>query len=190
MAALARHLSSPPLTVEAGCANADPRSHPRTSRDDRDRPPARPDLWGGLVTRYGHLRPASPYPDIWIKTGSCYAPRMLMATEERPVALEDLTRIAAGRYGALIKAVIDVERHIMLADAEMHSDQEAELLASGSRQQDLWGINLYPDLPESEWVEFDSMINLRPTFGNSSRGVDDPEVRAKILSLVRRLITR
>lgn len=72
----------------------------------------------------------------------------------------------------------------------MHADQEAELLAEGSAQQDLWGINLYPDLAEPDWLEFDSMINLRPSFGNRSRGVDDLAIRQRIAGLVQRLVQR
>ena len=78
----------------------------------------------------------------------------------------------------------------MLLDADLHADQEAELLASGSALADLWGINLYPDLPEPDWVEFDSMINLRPSFGNRSRGVDDAATREAIVELVGRLVRR
>jgi hypothetical protein len=55
---------------------------------------------------------------------------------------------------------------------------------------DLWGINLYPDAGESDWLEFDSMINLRPSFGNRSRGVDDPAIRAAIADLIGRLVRR
>ena len=72
----------------------------------------------------------------------------------------------------------------------MHADEEAELLATGSDQKDLWGINLYPGLPENEWLEFDSMINLRPSSGNPSRGVDDSRTRERIADLVQRLVRR
>ena len=78
----------------------------------------------------------------------------------------------------------------MIVDADLHADQEAELLAGGSRQEDLWGINLYPDLPEGDWLEFDSMINVRPSFGNRSRGVDDPGTQGRIMELVRDLVMR
>jgi len=98
--------------------------------------------------------------------------------------------MAAARFGDLVKAVIDVERRVVVVDAELHADQEAHLLAGGSRQQDLWGINLYPELSESEWIESDSMINLRPSFGNRSRGVDDPAIREKIAALVGDLVRR
>lgn len=104
--------------------------------------------------------------------------------------MDELRSMAAGRFGDMVKAVVDLERGIMLLDAEMHADQEAEFLAGGSVQRDLWGINLYPDLPESEWLEFDSMINLRPSFGNASRGVDDPAIRKRIAELVQKVVRR
>jgi hypothetical protein len=94
------------------------------------------------------------------------------------------------RSGDLVKAVVDIEKAIMIVDAELHADQEAELLASGSRQEDLWGINLYPSLGDDAWIEFDSMNNLRPSFGNSSRGVDDPATRQRIRTLLSRLVQR
>jgi hypothetical protein len=90
----------------------------------------------------------------------------------------------------MVKAVVDVRRETMIIDADMHADQEAELLADGSAQADLWGINLYPEAGEAEWLEFDSMINLRPSFGNRSRGVDDAATRRVIATLVGRLVRR
>ena len=104
--------------------------------------------------------------------------------------MDELRRLAAERFGDMIKAVVDLERRLMVVDADLHADQESDLLADGSRQEDLWGINLYPSLAESDWIEFDSMINLRPSFGNRSRGVDDPEVRARIVALVHELVSR
>ncbi|MCK4305787.1 MAG: hypothetical protein KAY24_16235 [Candidatus Eisenbacteria sp.] len=115
---------------------------------------------------------------------------MKTVTEQEPVSMELLHELAAARFGDMVKAVVDVARGIMVIDAELHSDEEAELLASGSRQKDLWGINLYPDLPLQDWLEYDSMINLRPSFGNRSRGVDDNSVRDLIRAVVDRLVSR
>jgi len=98
--------------------------------------------------------------------------------------------MAVGRFGDMVKAVVDIRRRVLLLDADMHADQEAALLAEGSSQRDLWGINLYPDLAEPDWLEFDSMINLRPSFGNRSRGVDDAGIREQIAALVRLLVRR
>jgi len=93
-------------------------------------------------------------------------------------------------FGTMVKAVVDVEAGIMAVDAELHADQEALLLENGSAQRDLWGINLYPDVDGDDWIEFDSMINLRPASGNRGRGVDDPVVRDRIRGIVTRLVLR
>ena len=113
---------------------------------------------------------------------------MRMVTEHAPIAKAELRGLAAGRFGEMVKAVVDLERAVMLLDVEMHADAEAELLAGGSQQRALWGINLYPDVRGSDWLEFDSMINLRPSSGNRTRGVDDAATRASIASLVERLV--
>ena len=84
-----------------------------------------------------------------------------------------------------IKGVVDVEKEILAVDSPMHYDCEQLLLENGSNQQNLWGINLYLDSDNiDDLIEFDSMINVRPAQGNRSRGVDDPEIQAKIKDIV------
>jgi hypothetical protein len=113
-----------------------------------------------------------------------------IASDVNPIPMDELRALARTRFGEMVKAVVDIRREVMVLDADLHADQEAELLADGSRQEDLWGINLYPDVPEPDWLEFDSMINLRPSWGNRSRGVDDPAIRDRIVSVVGRLVRR
>ncbi len=115
---------------------------------------------------------------------------MRRVTETNPIAMDELRALAEGRFGDMVKGVVDLERGVLLLDADMHADQEAELLAEGSAQRDLWGINLYPELPEPDSLEFDSMINLRPSFGNRSRGVDDEATRQAIRDLIGQLVRR
>ncbi|MBX9745121.1 MAG: hypothetical protein K2X08_07935 [Chlamydiales bacterium] len=93
-----------------------------------------------------------------------------------------------GRYAGLVKAVVDIKRAIMIAGVTMHSDAEEQLLEQGSEQCDLWGINLYLQESGDEWIEFDSMINLRPSQGNDSRGVDDLATQEKIREIVNHLV--
>lgn len=88
----------------------------------------------------------------------------------------------------LIKAVVDLEREIIALGGELHADEEALLLEDGSQQQNLWGINIYPDKIRNEWIEFDSMINIRPRHGNRSRSVEDPLKRQKIIEIVNKLL--
>jgi hypothetical protein len=103
---------------------------------------------------------------------------------DSPISLGELKIMAEERFGNLVKAVVDVERKIMALDGELHADEEALLLENGSRQENLWGINLYPELQGLDRIEFDSVINLRPSQGNRSRGVDDPVIREKIVQTV------
>lgn len=92
-------------------------------------------------------------------------------------------------FGDLVKAVVDVKRHVMAIDASLHADEEALLLSQGSQQTDVWGVNLYPDLDGDDFIEFDSMINVRPSEGNMSRNIQDihlqKEIRAVIAALIR-----
>lgn len=107
------------------------------------------------------------------------------------IRLSELHDMATRRFGDLVKAVVDVRSGVMIVDGEMHADEEAMLLDHGSRQEDLWGINLYPERHGTpEFVEFDSMINVRPRQGNRSRSVEDPAAREAIIRVVERLVAR
>lgn len=122
------------------------------------------------------------------KSSLCYIRTMKIV--DAPISLRELKTMAEAGFGELVKAVVDVALHSMALDGELHSDEEAILLERGSKQRDLWGINIYPDLAEDDRIEFDSMINVRPSQGNRSRGVDDPEIRAVILSIVQDLVIK
>lgn len=105
------------------------------------------------------------------------------------VALAHLRALAEGLFGELVKAVVDVEQGLMAIGGDLHADEEALLLGAGSSQLDLWGVNLYPDQHgQSGWIEFDSMINVRPRQGNRSRSVDDPDIRRRIVEVVDGLV--
>jgi len=109
---------------------------------------------------------------------------------EKPIEKSELSEIAKERFGDLVKAVVDIERGIMAIGGELHSDEEALLLEEGSKQKNLWGINIYPDKSGEELIEFDSMINLRPSQGNRSRDVLDLTTRQKIKEIVTQLIKK
>jgi len=100
----------------------------------------------------------------------------------------DLGTMAQQQFGDMVKAVVDVEQRIMAIGGELHSDEEAILLEQGSLQKNLWGINLYPERPVPEWIEFDSMINVRPSGGNRSRYVERAEIRDAVTAIVNRLV--
>lgn len=114
-----------------------------------------------------------------------------MKLVKEPISLSELKKMAVAGFGNLVKAVVDVEREIMAVDAELHADQEQLLLENGSSQEHLWGVNFYPEkCGQDEWLEFDSMINLRPHGGNLTRGVDSPDVQKKINRIVNKLVKK
>ena len=104
------------------------------------------------------------------------------------LTLVELKQMAGAMFGDMVKVVIDIDRELIAIDAELHSDLEALLLEDGSKQKSLWGINLYPEIEGDEFIEFDSMINMRPSQGNRSRGIDNEEIRNKVIAIVTKKI--
>ncbi len=104
------------------------------------------------------------------------------------ISHQELAEVARALFGDMAKAAVDIERGIMALGGELHADEEAMLLQDGSRPEDVWGVNIYPDRPREEWIEFDSMINIRPAQRNRSRNVENPEIRGKIVQIVNKLI--
>ncbi len=102
---------------------------------------------------------------------------------------DELNSLDSGYFDDMIKAVVDIEKEIIAVDAELHADLEGLLLDEGSVQADLWGINFITDEDEiDEFVEFDSLINIRPKQDNRSRYVEDESVRNRILEVVEKWI--
>jgi hypothetical protein len=99
-----------------------------------------------------------------------------------------LRTMAERSFGNVVKAVVDIKKCIMAIDSDLHADEEAELLRYGSQQENLWGINLYPERDADDYIEFDSMINIRPGQDNMTRGVDNKTIQKKIKEIVHRLI--
>jgi hypothetical protein len=104
------------------------------------------------------------------------------------INLKELKLMAEAKFGDLVKAVVDIDKEIIALDAELHADLEALLIENGSNQNSLWGINFYPDVEGQGFVEFDSVINIRPSCGNRTRSVDDEKIRNKIIEIVNKRI--
>ena len=106
------------------------------------------------------------------------------------ISKEELRQIAERTFGDMVKAVVDIAKEIVMIDAELHADIEQTMLENGSNQEDLWGINIYPDgFDDNGIVEFDSLINIRPWQNNRSRYVNDENIRKKIVEIVENKIT-
>lgn len=107
------------------------------------------------------------------------------------ITIKELNSMANDMFGELVKAVVDIKQGKIALDAEMHADLEQRMIEDGSNQQDLWGINLYPQKYGTDsFIEFDSMINIRPQQNNRSRGVEDEATRKIIVDIVNKKILK
>lgn len=114
--------------------------------------------------------------------------RNFMELIDKPVSINYLKTLAKKFWFKLVKAVVDVEKKVMAVGGEMHADEERLLLENGSQQENLWGINIYPDKKGKDLIEFDSVINIRPSQNNFSRLVEEEKIRKKIIEIVNSLI--
>lgn len=116
---------------------------------------------------------------------------MIIVSPKNRISISALKEMAKKMFGNLVKAVVDVEKGKMAIDGELHSDEELLLIENGSKRSDVWGINLYPELfGTDKFVEFDSVINIKPQHSNRSRGIDNEKTRKKVLEIVENLITQ
>lgn len=106
------------------------------------------------------------------------------------ISIKELEKLAEDMFGNFVKAVVDIEKKIMATGGEFHADEEALLIQNGSKQSNLWGINIYPAIKEENWIEFDSMINLRPSQGNCTRSVENKEIQKIIIEIVNNLVQK
>ena len=102
--------------------------------------------------------------------------------------MQKLQEMSFHFFDEMVKGVVDIKKGLLAVDAELHADLESLLLSEGSQQEDLWGINLYPFLSKDDFLEFDSMINIRPAQNNRSRGVESVEIQNEIKRIINQII--
>ncbi|MCJ7507814.1 MAG: DUF5674 family protein [candidate division Zixibacteria bacterium] len=84
-----------------------------------------------------------------------------------------------------IKVAVDIRRKTLSGGGILHADCEAQLLADGSRQEDIWGADWYP---KSQKVQFEALINIRPSENNTSMEIQNPNIRLQVEFIVRDLL--
>ena len=106
----------------------------------------------------------------------------------KPIAIRELSEYANCMNTTgdpLVKAVVNISKRQIIIGATMHVDEEEMFLDMESEQVDLWGINLYPVwFGTDTFIEYDSMINLRPSQRNFSRSVENSETQKIITDIV------
>jgi len=107
------------------------------------------------------------------------------------IKILELQEMAKKMRPNLVKAMVDVQKEIMAVDGGLHADLMEFLIdTENSDPKNVWGINLYPDESSENFIEFDSVMNIRPDLGNKSRGVESVELQNKIKEIVIKLVEK
>lgn len=115
------------------------------------------------------------YPD----KSQCYNTIMII-TKSEPFATGEITQLRE-QFDVYIKTVIDIQLKICSAGYDRHVESEKILLDRGSKQEDLWGGGI--DL-ETNSIDSNSFINIRPQQGNMSSEIQDPTIRKSFEDLM------
>ncbi|MFH0739565.1 MAG: DUF5674 family protein [bacterium] len=104
------------------------------------------------------------------------------------ISLGELRLMAQEGFGDFVKGVCDLEKEILALGGELHGDGYELLIENGSSGGDIWGFNIFPDLPKERCLEFTSLINIRPNLGNRSMEIQSEEIRQKIAQIINKII--
>jgi len=106
----------------------------------------------------------------------------------KKILIDNIKKIAEETFGAMAKAVVDIEKDIMAVGGELHADAEAVLIENGSKQENIWGINIFPYKKGKDRYEFTALINIRPSIGNRSMEIENLNICKKITVICDKLI--
>jgi hypothetical protein len=79
---------------------------------------------------------------------------------DRKITSRELFRVRQA-YHDLVKITVDLPRRVYVAGGESHFDGRDLLIDSGSRPEDVWGVDFYPDEHQEQCLDFCSSVNQR-----------------------------
>lgn len=96
------------------------------------------------------------------------------------ISIDELKEIGKEFYIFMIKGAVDIEKEIIAFGGEYHIDANEVLINEGSKQSDIWGFNIIFEKSRDSWIEYISLINIRPQAGNFDMEVQDISVRERM----------
>ena len=84
-----------------------------------------------------------------------------------------------------VKVAVDIRQGILAGGGVLHADCEAVLLDEGSRQEDIWGADW---VPETQQIQYEALINIRPRQNNPSILILDPSIRDRVGEIMQGLL--
>lgn len=106
------------------------------------------------------------------------------------INIEELTNLSKETYYPMIKGVVDIENEIIAFGGEYHMDANNVLLEQGYTQNNIWGFNVYLDKinDKENWIEYMSLINIRPLQNNLDMEIQNQEIRDSVKNIVNKKI--
>lgn len=108
----------------------------------------------------------------------------IIIIRDRKATQKELDKMSY-ELGNYVKVVVDIEKCILAGGGGMHYDEEQLLLEYGCEQKNLWGGGV--DFFTKE-VDYNSMINIRPTANNPSRDILSDEIRKKFKKILEEIL--
>lgn len=105
----------------------------------------------------------------------------MIITKSTPYTKEEIKKLRV-LFDVYIKTVIDVKKRVCSAGCDRHFESEKVLLDQGSLQTNLWGGGI--DM-ETKIIDSNSVINIRPGYGNHSDEIQNPKIRKEFEELTK-----
>jgi len=107
---------------------------------------------------------------------------------DHKISIEEVKKIAEFWYGTMIKGAVDIESSKVALGGDYHIEDSELLTSTGSKFEDIWGFNIrFEEVPDGV-LEFDSMVNIKPNYGNHSRNIVNEEVIKKATDIIYKFI--
>ena len=103
---------------------------------------------------------------------------------EDKITVPELKEVSKEFYNPIIKGVVDIEREIVAFGGEWHIDANMKLIEDGSKQKNIWGFNIDLDKSKGDWLEYNSLINIRPLAGNRQLDIQDQNLKERMKSII------
>ena len=86
--------------------------------------------------------------------------------------------------GGIIRVVVDIRRGVLIAGGSPHTVGVEELMADGSKREDLWGVIYVPSQAMGKRVDYTAGINQRQPTNQESLAIQDPQIRQQVQTVL------
>ncbi len=108
---------------------------------------------------------------------------IIILTEK--MSIEEVKKFAGNWYDSMIKGTVDIVKNKVALGGDYHIESCELLTQNGSTSENVWGFNIRFEEGVDGILEFDSMVNIKPSLGNKSRSILDEDVASVAEKIIR-----